>query len=74
MSRTDETEVLVVGAGPTGILTALILAEAGIRVKIIDKEYRTAAHSYACVLHPGTLQALSRLGLTEEICGLGRPI
>jgi 2-polyprenyl-6-methoxyphenol hydroxylase-like FAD-dependent oxidoreductase len=74
MSRSDETEVLVIGAGPTGILTALVLAESGIGVKIVDKEYRTAAHSYACVLHPGTLQALSRLGLTEEICGLGQPI
>src|SRR5579871_6913032 len=74
MSRKDETEVLVVGAGPAGMLTALVLAGEGIRVKIIDKEYRTAAHSYACVLHPGTLQALERLGLAEAICALGRPI
>src|SRR5215469_14753499 len=44
MSRIDETEVLVVGAGPTGMLTALVLAEAGVQVRIIDKEYRTAAH------------------------------
>lgn len=74
MSRTDETEVLVVGAGPTGMLTALVLAEAGIGVKIIDKEYRTAAHSYACVLHPKTLGLLHGLGLAEEIRPLGRPL
>src|SRR5579871_2979666 len=74
MSRKDETEVLVVGAGPAGMLTALVLAGEGIRVKIIDKECRTATHSYACVLHPGTLQALEHVGLAEEITSLGRPI
>jgi 2-polyprenyl-6-methoxyphenol hydroxylase-like FAD-dependent oxidoreductase len=54
------------------MFTALILTKAGIRVKIIDKECRTAAHSYACVLHPRTLEELDRLGLAEEICTLGR--
>ena len=74
MSRTDETEVLVVGAGPVGMLTALLLAEEGIGVKVIDREYRTAAHTYACALHPATLQLLDRIGLAKEMCALGRPI
>jgi len=74
MSRTDQTEVLVVGAGPVGMLTALLLAKEGVQVKIIDKEERPAAHSYACVLHSATLQMLDRIGIAEEICKLGRPI
>jgi 2-polyprenyl-6-methoxyphenol hydroxylase-like FAD-dependent oxidoreductase len=74
MSRTDETDVLVVGAGPVGMLTALLLAEDGIRVKIIDKEERTAAHSYACVLHPAALELLARIGLVEEIRAIGWPV
>jgi 2-polyprenyl-6-methoxyphenol hydroxylase-like FAD-dependent oxidoreductase len=74
MSRTDETEVLVVGAGPVGMLTALLLAKEGIHVKIIDKEERTAARSYACVLHPATLQLLDRIGLMKDIRPLGQVI
>ena len=60
--RELRTEVLVVGAGPVGLCTALLLAEAGIETVIIDRETRTAARSYACALHPGSLELLDRLG------------
>jgi 2-polyprenyl-6-methoxyphenol hydroxylase-like FAD-dependent oxidoreductase len=72
--RTNETEVLVVGAGPAGMMTALLLAEAGIRVEIIDQAWRTAAHSYACVLHSGALRLLARLNLLEEFMDHARSI
>jgi 2-polyprenyl-6-methoxyphenol hydroxylase-like FAD-dependent oxidoreductase len=72
--REEHTEVLVVGAGPVGMLTALLLAEADLDVMVIDKEWRTAAHSYACVLHPGTLRLLDRLGLAQEVMEQGRRI
>jgi len=71
MRRANETEVLVVGAGPVGLLTALELANEGVRAIIIDKEERTATHSYACVLHPAVLQLLERLGLMDEIRSSG---
>ena len=74
MSREQETEVLVVGAGPVGMLTALLLSENGIRVRIIDKEERTAAHSYACALHPRTLKLLDRLALCSDLMAVGRRI
>ena len=68
----DQTEVLVVGAGPVGLLTALLLAEAGIEVRIIDHEERVTARSYACALHPRTLKLLARLGLAEPLLEQGR--
>jgi 2-polyprenyl-6-methoxyphenol hydroxylase-like FAD-dependent oxidoreductase len=71
MHREDQAEVLVVGAGPVGMLTALVLAESGIKVKIIDQEPRTATHSYACALHPRTLRLLDRLGLGQAVLELG---
>ncbi len=74
MRRANETEVLVVGAGPVGLLTALALANEGVRAIIIDKEERTATHSYACVLHPAALQLLERLGLMNEIRSSGHLI
>ena len=69
-----ESEVLVVGAGPVGMMTELNLADAGIRVQIIDTEPGIAAHSYACALHPASFQLLNNAGLGEEILGNGRRI
>ena len=40
-------EVLVVGAGPVGLCAALALAKRQVRVAIVDKEWRSGAHSYA---------------------------
>ena len=48
MFREESTEVLVAGAGPVGMITAILLAESGIRVKVVDKESGTATHSYSC--------------------------
>ena len=72
--REERTEVLVVGAGPVGLLTAILLAEAGIEVKIIDREERTTARSYACALHARTLKLLSQLGLAAPVLERGRRV
>jgi 2-polyprenyl-6-methoxyphenol hydroxylase-like FAD-dependent oxidoreductase len=74
MQREERTEVLVVGAGPVGMLTALLLSEAGIQVRIIDHEFRTASRTYACALHTRTLKLLDRLGLSSEVMQLGRRV
>ncbi|GJM44662.1 MAG: hypothetical protein DHS20C21_15040 [Gemmatimonadota bacterium] len=66
MFSTHEPEVLVVGAGPVGLLSALCLDEESIRVQIIDKERRPASHSYALALHPRSLQVLADLGIDPE--------
>ena len=70
--REERTEVLVVGAGPVGLLTAILLAEAGIEVRIIDREERTASRSYACALHPRTLRLLDGMGLAAPALAAGR--
>jgi 2-polyprenyl-6-methoxyphenol hydroxylase-like FAD-dependent oxidoreductase len=60
-------EVLVVGAGPVGLFTALVLAGQGISVQVIDAERRPAARSYALVLHSATLDMLAPYGFIDEI-------
>src|SRR5579859_3628378 len=72
--REGRTEVLVVGAGPVGLWTALSLAHAGVEVSIIDRESRVTARNYACALHPSTLKLLDRLGLASAAIERGRPI
>src|ERR1043166_94169 len=74
MLRTEKTEVLVVGAGPVGMVTALLLAQNGIEVTVIDQENRTATHKHACGLHPRTLDLLERIGLLDDVLALGRRI
>jgi NADPH-dependent dioxygenase len=74
MHHQDETEVLVVGAGPVGLLSALLLSKHGIRVKIIDKQERTTTHSYACALHPRSLEILHRAGLLDQVRELGQRV
>ena len=62
---------LVVGAGPVGLFTALLLADQGVPVRIVDEEFRTAAHSYALALHPRSLQLLDRAGVTADLLRQG---
>lgn len=67
-------EVLVVGAGPVGLFAALLLARRGVRVEIIDRDWRTGAHSYALALHPRSLRLLDELGLKEAVLQEAYPI
>jgi 2-polyprenyl-6-methoxyphenol hydroxylase-like FAD-dependent oxidoreductase len=69
-----ETEVLVVGAGPVGMLAALGLAEAGIRPVVIDEQRRAAVRSYALALHPRTLRLLAARDLLAPLLARGHQI
>jgi 2-polyprenyl-6-methoxyphenol hydroxylase-like FAD-dependent oxidoreductase len=67
-------EVLVVGAGPVGLISALFLQQHGVRVEIIDINQRTTQHSYALAIHPRTLRILDDAGLSEELIAAGRKL
>lgn len=60
-------EVLVVGAGPVGLYTALALSRQGIRAQLIEKEWKSGGHSYALALHPYSLQLFREVGLLDAI-------
>jgi 2-polyprenyl-6-methoxyphenol hydroxylase-like FAD-dependent oxidoreductase len=74
MFRHPDPEVLVVGAGPVGLVTALFLRQYGVRVEIIDKHQRTTQHSYALAIHPRTLRILDEAGLSEGLIAAGRKV
>lgn len=73
-SLSNKVDVLVVGAGPTGLLAALELARAGIEVEVIDRAWRSAAQSYACGLHGASLGHLAALGLDGPLREAGMPV
>ncbi|NUQ66131.1 MAG: FAD-dependent monooxygenase, partial [Pirellulales bacterium] len=54
-------------AGPVGLFAALSLAKLGVRVEVVDRQWRTGAHSYALALHGQSLQMLGELGLSDSI-------
>ena len=67
MFEKRKPDVLVVGAGPVGMFAALTLARRGVRVRIVDQEWRTGAHSFALALHPQSLALLDDAGLLGEV-------
>jgi 2-polyprenyl-6-methoxyphenol hydroxylase-like FAD-dependent oxidoreductase len=69
MSGCDD--VLVVGAGPVGFLTALGLARRGIGVTVIDAEPAVVRSPRAAVYFHTTLAILDRLGLLADAEALG---
>jgi len=74
MKHHSETEVLVAGAGPVGMFTALLLKRAGIDVQIIDQADRTTSRSYSCGLHPHSLSLLSQAGFIDQVQAAGHRI
>ena len=67
-------EVLVVGAGPVGLFTALALAEKGVKVQVMDREWRTGTRSYACGVHAESLRLLEELGVLGDLSESARRI
>ena len=74
MFRHSDPEVLVVGAGPVGLVATLFLQQHGVRVEVVDMHQRTTQHSYALAIHPRTLRILDEAGLSEGLIGAGRKL
>ncbi len=71
MESPDPTDVLIVGAGPVGLLTALTLAQAGASVRVLEKEPDIIDSPRAAVYFPSTLIVLEELGLLPELLEIG---
>src|SRR6266545_5663114 len=67
----NDTDVLVVGAGPTGLVLALWLARLGVRVRVIDKTAEPGTTSRALIVHARILEHYGQIGLADAIVGRG---
>ncbi|WP_329445039.1 FAD-dependent monooxygenase [Streptomyces canus] len=70
MAAPTATDVLVVGAGPTGLTLALQTHDHGARVRIIERRPDAFRPSRALILHPRTLEVLRPLGVTDALLEL----
>jgi 3-(3-hydroxy-phenyl)propionate hydroxylase/6-hydroxy-3-succinoylpyridine 3-monooxygenase len=64
-------DVIVVGGGPAGFVTALGLTQAGAQVLLVEAEDAIIESPRAAVYHWSTLDGLERLGLREEAEAIG---
>lgn len=66
-SSQQQTDVLIVGAGPAGLMAAITLARYGIDFKIVDKSPVRVAAGHASAFQPRTQEILQTLNLLHEL-------
>jgi 2-polyprenyl-6-methoxyphenol hydroxylase-like FAD-dependent oxidoreductase len=69
--HSTSTDVLIVGAGPTGTALAIALQQAGVNHLLIDKLEQGQNTSRAAVIHAHTMEMLEELGVSGELAKRG---
>jgi 2-polyprenyl-6-methoxyphenol hydroxylase-like FAD-dependent oxidoreductase len=69
---TSGTNVLIAGAGPTGLVLALWLTRLGVRVRIIDKTAEPGTTSRALAVQARTLELYNQIGIAGEVVERGK--
>ena len=72
ISSQKKAEVIIIGGGPVGLVTALKLTAAGISVIVIEKSNEPYAEPRASTFHPPTLDLLDELNITDKLLSSGR--
>ena len=67
----ESRQVVIVGAGPVGLLTALGLARQGVGVTVLDSEAEVVRSPRAAVYFHTTISILKKLGLSDEAHAIG---
>src|ERR1700680_3492633 len=73
-AATRDTDVLIVGAGPTGLVLALWLTRLGVRVRIVDKTAEPGKTSRALAVQARTLELYSQVGIADAVVERGRKV
>src|SRR5215510_12767511 len=71
MEDAMKVDVLIVGAGPTGLMLANQLARRGVRPMIIDRHSGPAQQSRAMAVQARTLEIYSKMGIIDQALALG---
>src|SRR5947208_14512582 len=67
-----DTDVIIVGAGPTGLMLANQLVRRGVRLRIIDRHAGPARESRALGVQARTLEIYSHWGIADQAVALGK--
>src|SRR5499425_876826 len=62
-----DTDVLVVGAGPTGLMAGLVLTRRGVPVVVVDQKAGPTRESRALAVQARTMEIYDQLGLADQV-------
>ena len=68
------TEVLIIGAGPSGLVLALWLTKLGVKVRIVDKTAEPGTTSRALAVQARTLELYRQLDLAQTLVARGHKV
>jgi len=68
------SRVVVIGAGPTGLTLALLLAKAGIPSTLVEKHDQPQEHPAACILNTRTMEVFREIGVADLIVRQGQNV
>lgn len=71
MLEQPKAQVMITGAGPVGLLTALVLAQRGVSCVVLEAEAGLTLDLRAGTFHPPTLEMLNRVGVAGAMLALG---
>jgi len=69
-----DSDVLIIGAGPTGLVLALWLTRLGVKVRIVDKAAEPGMTSRALAVHARTLELYRQLDLADFVVQHGHKV
>jgi 2-polyprenyl-6-methoxyphenol hydroxylase-like FAD-dependent oxidoreductase len=67
----EETDLLIAGGGPAGMMAGLLFARAGVRTLVLEKHGDFLRDFRGDTVHPSTLRIFHELGMLDEL--LARP-
>ncbi len=70
----EKADVLIAGAGPTGLVLALWLTRLGVKVRIVDKAERAGETSRALAVHARTLEFYEQVGIAQDVIDRARKL
>ena len=73
MGFQEQVDVLIVGAGPTGLSAAIEAQRHGLSVRVIDQKAHRSRFSKALVTHARTMEAFEAMGVSQAMRDAGMP-
>lgn len=70
MSETNKTHCLIVGGGPAGLMMGVLLARAGVSVRVLEKHADFLRDFRGDTIHPSTMQVMHELGWLDQFLKL----